>query len=114
MVLVERVGVTGGNMTVGDYGGCQSRVLDHEILAVILREVLLQRGVKLLLHTGFVDVIERGGRLAEGSVAGPSGPEALHAHRLRTSFLNCRSTEVIRRHSAAIVAVQGGGKRHIR
>ncbi|MCY4376758.1 MAG: FAD-dependent oxidoreductase [Spirochaetaceae bacterium] len=41
---------------------------------------MLERGVRLLLHTRFVDVIERDGRLAEAIVAGPSGPEALRAH----------------------------------
>ena len=119
VVLVERFGVTGGNMTVGGvanfcgetagqgevfdeilghlerfdaivpyqpfaYGGCQSRVLDHEILAVILQELLLQRGVKLLLHTRFVDVIERGGRLAGdcGRAVGAGGATRPPLHRL--------------------------------
>ncbi len=41
---------------------------------------MLERGVRLLLHTRFVDVIERDGRLAEAIVAGPLGPEALRAH----------------------------------
>ena len=137
VVLVERFGVTGGNMTVGGvanfcgetagqgevfdeivrhlerfdaivpyqpfaYGGCQSRVLDHEILAVILQEVLLRRGVKLLLHTRFVDVIERGGRLAEAIVAGPSGPEALRAHH----FIDCTGDGLVAK--AAGYAVEKG------
>ena len=86
VILVERFGVTGGNMTVGGvanfcgettgqgevfdeivrdlesfdaiepynpYPKRRHRVLDHEILAVVLQEILLRRGVKLLLHTRF-------------------------------------------------------------
>ena len=137
VVLVERFGVTGGNMTVGGvanfcgetagqgevfdeilghleqfdaivpyqpfaYGGCQSRVLDHEILAVILQEVLLKRGVKLLLHTRFVDVIERRGRLAEAIVAGASGPEALRARQ----FIDCTGDGLVAK--AAGYAVEKG------
>jgi FAD-dependent oxidoreductase family protein len=115
-ILVERFGVTGGNMTVGGVanfcgetagqgevfdeiigdleafsavapyqpygsgkGKGESRVVDHEILAVVFQEMLLRRGVKLLLHTGFVDVRESSGRLSECIVCGPSGPEAVRA-----------------------------------
>jgi FAD dependent oxidoreductase len=62
-----------------------SRVFDHEILAVILQELLLARGVKLLLHTGFVDACEKDGRITECIVCGPSGPEALRA----AQFIDC-------------------------
>ena len=120
VVMVERFGVTGGNMTVGgvanfcgetagqgevfdeivndlvafdaiapyqpfEYSMSQSRVLDHEILAVVLQEILIRRGVKFLLHTSFVDVREKEGRLTECIVAGPSGPEAVRAHH----FIDC-------------------------
>lgn len=56
-----------------------NRVFDHEILAVILQELLLKHGVKLLLHTRFVDVQREDRRLGPTIVAGVSGPEALHA-----------------------------------
>jgi len=56
-----------------------NRVFDHEILAVILQELLLKYGVKLLLHTRFVDVQREGRRLGPAIVAGVSGPEALLA-----------------------------------
>jgi ribulose 1,5-bisphosphate synthetase/thiazole synthase len=58
----------------------QARVFDHHILAVVLQELLLRRGVKLLLHTRFVDVVAgEGGRIGECIVSGKSGPEALRA-----------------------------------
>ncbi|MFO7973179.1 MAG: FAD-dependent oxidoreductase, partial [Candidatus Hydrogenedentota bacterium] len=52
-----------------------ARIFDHEILAIVLQEILLRRNVKLLLHTGFVDALEEGGRVTECVIAGPSGPE---------------------------------------
>ena len=58
---------------------------DTEILAVVLQEVLLRRGVKLLLHTRFVDARVKGGRITECVVAGSSGPEALRAR----VFVDC-------------------------
>ena len=56
-----------------------NRVFDHEILAVILQELLLRHGVQLLLHTRFVDVQCEGGILGPAVVAGASGVEALSA-----------------------------------
>lgn len=63
----------------------ESRVFDHEILAIVLQELLLRRNVKLLLHTGFVDALEQNGRVTECVVCGPSGPEALRAKQ----FIDC-------------------------
>ena len=62
-----------------------SRVFDPEILAVVLQEKLLERGVKLLLHTQFVDARVRNGHITECVVSGPSGPEALRARH----FIDC-------------------------
>lgn len=55
------------------------RVFDHEILAVILQELLLKHGVKPLLHTRLVDVQLQDRRLGPAIVAGVSGIEALRA-----------------------------------
>ena len=52
---------------------------DHELLAVVLQETLLRRGVKLLLHTRFVDARVRRRRITECVVCGTSGAEALRA-----------------------------------
>lgn len=58
----------------------ESRVFDHHILAFVLQELLLQRGVKLLLHTRFADVrVDSQGRITEGLLCGKSGMEALRA-----------------------------------
>ncbi|MFC1717368.1 FAD-dependent oxidoreductase, partial [Candidatus Poribacteria bacterium] len=56
-----------------------ARVFDHHILAVALQELLLRRGVKLLLHTRFVDVSQKAGKISECIICGKSGPEALRA-----------------------------------
>jgi hypothetical protein len=62
-----------------------NRVFDHEILAVILQEMLLKYKVKLLLHTQFVDVKVRGRTITETVICGHSGPEALKAK----VFIDC-------------------------
>ena len=105
VVLVERFAVTGGDLTSGGVANfCgqitgQGEVFDeviselqafnaldpgrpvfhYEILAVVLQEMLLARGVKLLLHTRFVDAAVSDGRVSECIVCGKSGPEALRA-----------------------------------
>ncbi|MHC4645915.1 MAG: FAD-dependent oxidoreductase [Planctomycetota bacterium] len=111
VILVERFAVTGGNMTSGGvanfcgqiegqgevfdailadlakFGAISlpKTVFDHEILAIVLQELLLRRRVKLLLHTRFVDVAVREGRITECILCGKSGPEALRARQ----FIDC-------------------------
>ena len=63
----------------------EARVFDPEILAIVLQELLLKRGVKLLLHTQFVDVCVKKGRITECMICGPSGLEALRARQ----FIDC-------------------------
>ena len=105
VVLVERFAVAGGDLTSGGVANfCgqitgQGEVFDeviselkafnaldpdrpvfhYEILALVLQEMLLKRGVKLLLHTRFVDAAVADGRITECIVCGKSGPEALRA-----------------------------------
>ena len=78
-----------------------SRVFDHHVLAFVLQELLLRRGVKLLLHTRFVDVRLSGdGLITECIVCGKSGPEALRAK----VFLDCTGeAEVARAAGFAIM-----------
>jgi len=105
VLLVERFAVTGGDLTSGGVANfcgqlsgqgevfdriladlktfraldARRPVFDHEILAVVLQELLLRRKVELLLHTRFVDVREAEGRITEAIVCGKSGPEAVRA-----------------------------------
>lgn len=74
----------------------QTRVFDHEILAVILQELLKRHGVKLLLHTRFVDILRDGRRLGPAVVAGASGPEALQAK----VYIDCSGDASVARTSA--------------
>jgi 2-polyprenyl-6-methoxyphenol hydroxylase-like FAD-dependent oxidoreductase len=123
VILVERFAVTGGMLTAGGVanfcdgsqvrqplgevfrqivseldawgaiGGERSSVFHHETMAVILQELLLQRGVKLLLHTRFVDARLREDRITECILCGASGPEALQA----TQFIDCSGGSALAR-----------------
>lgn len=84
------------------YPKADNRVFDHAILAVVLQELLLKRGVKLLLHTRFVDVCERNGRITEAVICGKSGPEALRAQQ----FIDCTGEAEVTR-SAGFETVKG-------
>ncbi len=82
------------------YPEADHRCFDHELLAVILQEMLLRRGVKLLLHTRFVDAIVSDGRITEVILCGKSGPEALRARQ----FIDCTGeAELARAAGAATV-----------
>jgi len=71
--------------------GCSYRgrqwpgVFHPEILALVLQELLLRRGVHLVLHTRLVDVRVRSGRVTECLVCGKSGLEAVRAKQ----FIDC-------------------------
>ena len=128
VVLVERFAVTGGNMTTGGvanfcgdvrgqgevfdemlrdltaWGAIRlpKTVFDHEILAIVLQEMLLRRKVRLLLHTRFVDVLVKGGRIGECIVCGKSGPEALRAK----VFIDCTGEGEVA-HAAGFATMKG-------
>ncbi len=113
VMLVERFAVTGGMLTTGGVANfCgqmtgQGEVFDailsdlrkfnalgykkkesvfhYEILAIVLQELLLRRGVKLLLHTRFVSVVQKGKLITECIILGKSGLEAIRAKQ----FIDC-------------------------
>ncbi len=120
VLLVERFAVSGGMLTVGGVanfcgemegqgevfdevvaglrawnaiGHERKSVFHYETLATVLQELLLKRGVKLLLHTRFVDVREQDGRIREIIVCGKSGPEAVRAKQ----FIDCTGEAVVAR-----------------
>lgn len=84
------------------YPEADNRKFDHEILAVVLQELLLRRGVKLLLHTCFVDARARGGRVREIMVCGPSGPEIIRAKQYVDT-----TGEALLAHQAGFATVKG-------
>ncbi len=62
-----------------------NRIFDHEILAVILQEMLIKYNVKLLLHTQFVDTICNNRKIEYAVISGNSGPELIRAD----VFIDC-------------------------
>jgi ribulose 1,5-bisphosphate synthetase/thiazole synthase len=87
----------------GSYPKVDHRLFNHEILAVVLQEMLLRRGVKLLLHTQFVDVsVSDDGRIRECIVCGKSGPEALRAKQ----FIDCTGEAQVA-HMAGFATMKG-------
>ncbi len=115
VILVERFGMLGGNATsggVGNFSGdtkgrgrffdeClaklealgaiapyvkgKERIFNHHYLEIILQEMALEAGVKLLLHTRLADVIVNGRHISEVVLCGASGMEALSAK----VFIDC-------------------------
>jgi len=84
------------------YPDLEARVFDHTILAVVLQEMLLRYGVKLLLHTQFVDALNSKDRITACLVSGPSGPEGLHAEQ----YIDCTG-EAALVHAAGFATMKG-------
>jgi len=83
--IIARLDQFGAVAPYKPYPDGDARIFNHEILAIVLQEMLLSRGVKLLLHTRFVDAIADNGRLTHCILCGKSGPEALCARQ----FIDC-------------------------
>ncbi|MBF0245887.1 MAG: FAD-dependent oxidoreductase, partial [Planctomycetes bacterium] len=78
------------------------QVFDHEILALILQEMLLKRKVKMLLHTRFVDAVVRNGSIEQLIICGQSGPEALQAK----VFIDCTGEAQVA-HASGFATMKG-------
>ena len=113
VILLERLGALGGMLTTGGVSGfcdqltTQGEVFDeilsdlkkfnslgdgnraamfnYEILALVLQEILLNRNVKILLHTRLVDVLTKGRNITECIICGKSGMEAVRGK----IFIDC-------------------------
>lgn len=86
----------------------EARVFDHHILALVLQELLLRYGVKLLLHTRFVDTRLKNGRLQEILLCGKSGLEALRAGM----YVDCSGDADLAR-SAGLPVYKGRPEDHL-
>ena len=100
--IVEGLEAFGAIEPYRPYPEADNRKFDHEILAVVLQELLLRQKVRLLLHTRFVDVCERAGRITECILCGQSGPEALRAKQ----FIDCTGEAQVAR-AAGFETVKG-------
>lgn len=80
----------------------KARVFDHEILAIILQEILIERKVKLLLHTRFVDVVKENNKITHCIVCGKSGVEAIRAKQ----FIDCTGEGEVA-HAAGAESMKG-------
>ena len=82
-----------------------NRKFEHEILMVVLQELLLKRGVRLLLHTRFVDTVVDEGKIKACVIRGQSGPEAVAADQ----FVDCTGEADVAR-LAGCETMKGRGK----
>jgi len=113
VLLIERFGNFGGMLTTGGVAnfcgqieaqgevfdqiimdlkkynslgeGTRETVFNYEILSLVLQEILLERGVKILLHTRLVDVLVKGNDIKECIICGKSGLEAVRGK----IFIDC-------------------------
>jgi len=133
VILIERFGALGGMLTTGGVANfcgqmeAQGEVFDeilfelrkfnslgdanrpsvfnHEILALILQEILLKRNVKILLHTRFVDVLVKGNNITQCIICGKSGLEAIEGK----VFIDCSGDADLARY-AGVSTMKGDGK----
>lgn len=100
--IVQRLEAFNAIVPYRPFAEKSSRVFDHEILAVVLQEMLLAYGVELLLHTRVIDATVFNGRIRECVVCGSSGPEALQAN----IYIDCTG-EGILAHAAGFATMKG-------
>lgn len=133
VILVERFGALGGMLTTGGVAnfcgqieeqgevfdkilnglkkynalgeGLRPTVFNYEILSLVLQEILLERGVKILLHTRLVDVLAKGNIIKECVICGKSGLEAIRGK----VFIDCSGDADFARY-AGVSTIKGDGK----
>jgi hypothetical protein len=85
--------------------GRRETVFNFEILSLVLQEILLERGVKILLHTRLVDVLTKGNDIKECIICGKSGLEAVRGK----VFIDCSGDADLARY-AGVSTMKGDGK----
>lgn len=85
--------------------GNRETVFNFEILSLVLQEVLLDRGVKILLHTRLVDVLTKGNDIKECIICGKSGLEAVRGK----VYIDCSGDADLARY-AGVSTMKGDGK----
>lgn len=133
VLLIERFGNLGGMLTTGGVAnfcgqieeqgevfdqiirdlqrynslgeGTKETVFNYEILNLILQEILLERGVKILFHTRLVDVLAKGNEIKECIICGKSGLEAIRGK----IFIDCSGDADLARY-AGVSTMKGDEK----
>ena len=133
VILVERFGMLGGSLTTGGVAnfcgqieaqgevfdeilkdlrrfnslgeGDKPSVFNYEILAFVLQEMVLKRGVKILYHTRLVDVMVKGSNITECIICGKSGLEAIRGK----IFIDCSGDADLARY-AGVSTIKGDEK----
>jgi len=133
VLLVERFGTLGGMLTSGGVAhfcgqveeqgevfdqilsnlkkynalgeGNRKTVFNYEILELVLQEMLLERGVKFLLHTRLVDVMLHENTITGCIICGKSGLEAIKGR----IFIDCSGEADMARY-AGVSTMKGDGK----
>jgi len=133
VILIERFGTLGGMLTTGGVAhfcgqiekqgevfdeiltglkrhnslgeGKRETVFNYEILSFVLQEMLLQKKVKLLLHTRLVDVLVKSNCITECIISGKSGLEAIRGK----VFIDCSGDGDLAR-LADVSIMKGDGK----
>ncbi len=85
--------------------GKRETVFNYEILSLVLQEILLGRGVKVLFHTRLVDVLVKGNDITECIICGKSGMEAVRGK----VFIDCSGDADLARY-AGVSTMKGDGK----
>ena len=85
--------------------GRRETVFNFEILSLVLQEILLERGVKILLHTRLVDVLTKGNDIKDCIICGKSGLEAVRGK----VYIDCSGDADLARY-AGVSTMKGDGK----
>ncbi len=85
--------------------GKRQTIFNFEILSLVLQEILLERGVKILFHTRLVDVLTKGNDIKECIICGKSGMEAVRGK----IYIDCSGDADLGRY-AGVSTMKGDGK----